>query len=172
MTNSSNPVVLGLGSNRGDSRTILQKAIAELGTVLQKGRASRIFISEPRYVVDQPVFYNCAVSGLFDGKPLELLAKIQEIETHYGRNRSLERKKGERTLDIDILIMGNAIIEEPPSLIVPHPLLTERKFALLPLLELEPQQRDPRSGEHYWKIYESLEAQGIYYADFDDYNQR
>jgi len=170
MTNSSNPVILGLGSNLGDSRNILHHAIADLRTRLKELRASRIYISEPRYVLDQDQFFNCAVAGLFPGTPEELLVFAQEVEARYGRNRKLERTKGERTLDIDILTMGNTIIDKPPTLIVPHPLLTERKFALLPLLELEPEARDPRSGEYYWKIYETLEAQGIYYADFDDYN--
>jgi 2-amino-4-hydroxy-6-hydroxymethyldihydropteridine diphosphokinase len=172
MTNSSNPVVLGLGSNRGESRTILRQAIADLGTRLQGLRASRLYKSDPRYVLDQGQFFNCAVAGIFPGSPEELLSFIQEIEARYGRNRNLERPKGERTLDIDILLLGNTIVDNPPTLIVPHPLLIERKFALLPLLELEPEARDPRSGEYYWHIYENLEAQGIYYADFDDYNQR
>lgn len=171
MRNFSKLVVLGLGSNQGDSRTILHHAITDLRSRIKSLRASRFYISEPRYVIDQPRFVNCAVAGMFSGVPQELLSFIQEIETRYGRNREIERNKGERTLDIDILIIQDLMINNPPTLIVPHPLLTERKFALLPLLELEPGSRDPRSGEYYWKIYENLEAQGIYYADFDDYNQ-
>jgi len=170
MTSSSNPVILGLGSNRGESRRILQNAIIDLSSRLQDLRASRMYVSEPRYVLDQPQFYNCAVAGIFHGSPLELLDFIHDIEARYGRNRSIERIKGERTLDIDILMMGTMIIQEEPTLVVPHPLLTERKFALLPLLELEPEARDPHSGVPYWQIYENLEVQGIYYADFDDYN--
>ncbi|AEJ19520.1 2-amino-4-hydroxy-6-hydroxymethyldihydropteridine diphosphokinase [Gracilinema caldarium] len=170
MTNSSNPVVLGLGSNQGESRTILQHAITDLESRIQDLRASRIYMSEPRYVLDQPQFYNCAVAGQFNGSPQELLDFIHEIEARYGRNRNMERSKGERTLDIDILLIGSLIINDGHSLIIPHPLLRERKFALLPLLELEPEARDPQSNVPYWEIYENLEAQGIYYADFDDYN--
>lgn len=172
MTSYSNPVVLGLGSNRGDSAAILHGAVADLSKELRDIRSSRIYKSEPRYVLDQPEFLNCAVSGFFDGDPWDLLNRIHEIEAYYGRNRSLERIKGERTLDIDMLVMGNRVIADPPLLEIPHPLLTERKFALLPLLELLPESRDPHTGIYYWQIYEKLESQGIYYADFDDYNQR
>lgn len=172
MTNSSNPVILGLGSNRGDSKSILRQAVADLGTLLEELRCSPIYISNPRYVLDQPNFFNCAVTGNFSGTPMQLLASIQAIEAQYGRDRSKERSKGERTLDIDILIMGSLVVSEPPVLVIPHPLLHERKFALLPLLNLEPEAQDPRTGDYYWKIYENLESQGIYYADFDDYNQR
>ncbi len=172
MMSSSNPVILGLGSNRGDSRSILKQAVADLELLLEELRCSPIYISKPRYVLDQPDFFNCAVAGLFSGTPEQLLASVQAIEARYGRDRNNERKKGERTLDIDILLMGSLVVSEPPVLRIPHPMLHERKFALLPLLQLEPEAQDPRSGDYYWKIYENLESQGIYYADFDDYNQR
>ncbi len=121
------------------------------------------------YVKDQPTFLNAAVSGLFRGTPAELLALAQETEAAFGRDRSREARRGARTLDVDLLLFGDLVVEEPPGLMIPHPGLTERKFALVPLLELLPEARDPRTGLFLFDSLAGLEPQGIYYADLAPY---
>lgn len=164
-------VALGLGSNRGDSRAILISAAAKLSARLEGGRLSSLFESDPMYVQDQPRYLNAAFAGRFSGSPHELLDFIHEVEAQFGRDRSRERRRGERTLDIDILLFGALVVNEPPILEIPHPGLRERKFALIPLLELLPEAVDPRSGESFDTILPTLGDQGIYYADLAPYNR-
>lgn len=147
-----NLVVLGLGSNRGDSRAILRGAIGKLRKILKDLKAAPVIETAPLYVTDQPRFLNTAVSGLYTQSPRELLAAIHDIEASYGRDRSRERRWGERFLDIDILLFGDQIVSEPPVLEIPHPRLNERAFALEPLLELLPGARDPVTGRLFREI--------------------
>ncbi|GHV65785.1 2-amino-4-hydroxy-6-hydroxymethyldihydropteridine diphosphokinase [Spirochaetia bacterium] len=159
--------VLGLGSNRGDflrggSPNILRDAIRALTAILEDIREARVLQSEPLYVKNQPQFYNTAVSGFYRGDPLELLDSIHRIEASFGRDRSRERRWGERTLDIDILLFGSQVVSLP-HLEIPHPRLKERCFALVPLLELLPDAADPLTGTPYQTILEGLPDQGIYY---------
>lgn len=126
---------------------------------------SGLYASAPLYVVDQAPFLNACVCGYFSGSPHELLALVNGIERDFGRDRSAERPKGERTLDIDILLFGDRTVDEPPELLIPHQGLLERKFALLPLLELEPEAADPRTGRALAAACAALGTQGIYYAD-------
>ncbi len=165
-------VVLGLGSNRGDSDRILIDAAAVLGTILGEARRSSLYRTAPLYVTDQAAFLNAALCGTYDGGPRDLLALIHQVEVRFGRDRSRERRRGERTLDIDILLFADLVVADEPILIIPHPGLLERKFALLPLLELLPEAVDPRSRRPLWENYLALPEQGIYYAGLADYNQR
>jgi 2-amino-4-hydroxy-6-hydroxymethyldihydropteridine diphosphokinase len=108
--------------------------------------------TSPLYVPDQPRFLNTAVSGFWNFSAPELLAALHTIEAAYGRNRSRERRWGERTLDIDILLFGDLVLSEPPLLEIPHPRLRERRFALEPLVELLPEARDPVTGRLFRDI--------------------
>jgi 2-amino-4-hydroxy-6-hydroxymethyldihydropteridine diphosphokinase len=157
-------VVLGLGSNRGDSgrdsRTILEDAIVELGNSIPGLRRSSFFETEPLYVENQPRFLNAVVAGSYCGSPVELLVLVHRIEASFGRDRSRERRWGERTLDIDILLFGNLALSEPPELEIPHPRLKERRFALEPLLELRPDAVEPGSGKPYREVCRQLPDQG------------
>ncbi|GHV56363.1 2-amino-4-hydroxy-6-hydroxymethyldihydropteridine diphosphokinase [Spirochaetia bacterium] len=160
--------VLGLGSNRGDSLkgeplNILRDVITALEAILENLRAARVLESDPLHVIDQPRFFNTAVSGFYHGEALELLDSIHKIEASFGRDRNRERRWGERTLDIDILLFGDRVISRPPSLEIPHPRLKERCFALVPLLELLPNAIDPLTGTPYKTILDGLPDQGIYY---------
>jgi 2-amino-4-hydroxy-6-hydroxymethyldihydropteridine diphosphokinase len=155
-------VVLGLGSNKGDSPEILKAAIAALGEVLMDLRQASLFETEPLHVLDQKRFLNTAVAGYYALSPWDLLAVIHKLEASLGRDRTQERRWGERTLDIDILLFGNLLIANPPDLEIPHPRLAERAFALAPLLELVPAARDPRTGVSYQTIFAGLPHQGIY----------
>jgi 2-amino-4-hydroxy-6-hydroxymethyldihydropteridine diphosphokinase len=155
-------VVLGLGSNRGDSPALLDKAAAALEKVLTGLRRASLITSDPLHVTDQPRFFNTAVSGFYSGSPRDLLDCLHSIEAAFGRDRQKERRWGERTLDIDILLFGNRVVSDPPALEIPHPRLGERRFALVPLLELLPDAADPRTGLPYKEIMDKLPPQGIY----------
>ena len=158
-------VVLGLGSNKGDSIRIVRDAVTALESVLKSIRMASLYETEPLYVTDQGRFINTAVAGFYPGSSerrsaRELLAAIHEIEARFGRDRTVERRWGERTLDIDILLFGDFVLDEP-DLVIPHPRLKERRFALEPLLELVPDAAEPGTGLSYKSICLSLPDQGV-----------
>lgn len=155
---------LGLGSNAGDSRGILRSALGDLRSLLAELRASSLYRTKPRYVTDQPDFLNQAVCGYTDLEPIVLLDAVQAIEARHGRDRSKERFKGPRTLDVDILIYGDIAVDSS-RLILPHPGLKERAFVLVPLIELDPGLRHPVDGSELHAILASLPDQGIYPVD-------
>jgi 2-amino-4-hydroxy-6-hydroxymethyldihydropteridine diphosphokinase len=154
-------VFLGLGSNVGDGAASLRGAFSELSLLLSGARLSRLWGSKAMYVLDQPDFVNAAVSGDTDLSPRALLEAINGIEARFGRNRSAERFKGPRPLDIDILLYGDLVLREA-DLVIPHASLRERSFALAPLLELDPALVDPEKGDRYASVLEALAPQGIY----------
>lgn len=129
-------VYLGIGSNLGDPLEFCRQAIRRLSEVrgLSILRVSSFYLTSPYGLEDQNDFVNCAVSGLCWIKPRDLLSEITRIETLMGRKR--EVKWGPRTIDIDILLFGEEVIKEE-GLIIPHPELHKRRFALIPLLEID-----------------------------------
>jgi 2-amino-4-hydroxy-6-hydroxymethyldihydropteridine diphosphokinase len=154
-------VFLGLGSNVGDGAATIRAAFAELSRTLGGARLSRLWRSRALYVEDQPDFINAAAMGDTDLEPRAVLALINSVEAAFGRDRSLERPKGPRSLDIDILLFGDLRISSP-ELTIPHPGLKERLFALLPLLDLDGALADPSTGTPFAEIAEALPPQGIY----------
>ncbi|GAB1454963.1 hypothetical protein MASR2M48_02630 [Spirochaetota bacterium] len=112
-------------------------------------------------MLDQPDFLNLVVTGSTSLSPTHLLARLQTIETAFGRDRSKERLKGPRTLDIDILLYANEVITSP-ELIIPHPGIKERAFVIVPLVEIAPDLRHPIGGETLAVFAASLSGQGIY----------
>jgi len=156
--------VLGLGSNRPhrglSSRGLINSAAAELQKNLGRFRLSPLYRTNPLYVTDQEPFLNAAGTGLFSADPRKLFVIIQEIEARHGRDRSCERHWGERTLDIDILLFGDLVMPAG-DLIIPHPRLAERAFALRPLLDLFPEAAEPGTGRKYRKILAELDDQKI-----------
>lgn len=154
---------LGLGANTGNRGAQLRHAASRLSGILENLRLSPVYETAPLEYEDQPRFLNACASGRTDCTPRELLMLLQEIEAEAGRNRAGEIRKGPRPLDIDILLFGDEVLEQE-DLIVPHPRLTERAFALRPLLDLEPGLSDPRSGRPLSAILERLTGQGIYLA--------
>jgi 2-amino-4-hydroxy-6-hydroxymethyldihydropteridine diphosphokinase len=134
---AAEPVVIGLGGNVGDEAAIVERfdraraAIAELGAV----RSARLYRSAP-IGPDQPRYLNTAVRATLAGaQPGELIAILLEIERLLGRQRQAEVRWGPRPIDLDVLVWGARIVHTP-ELEVPHPRLAERRFALLPLIDL------------------------------------
>jgi 2-amino-4-hydroxy-6-hydroxymethyldihydropteridine diphosphokinase len=158
-------VILGLGSNREDSRGrrpahILEAAVNELEALLSGAKRASLYKTRPLHLEDQPAFYNTAVSGFCSCTPRTLLDALHRIEAAHERDRTRERRWGERTLDIDILLFGDRVLAAE-ALEIPHPRLKERAFALIPLLELLPGAKDPVSGVFYRTILAGLGDQGV-----------
>jgi len=133
-------VYLSLGSNLGDRAANLNHAIALLAQLGEVVAVSSFYETEPVEVSAQPWFLNCAVKLDTERMPKQLLAGILEIEQDMGRRRT--QKNGPRTIDLDILLFGNSIIETQ-GLTVPHPAMHERRFVLEPLSEIAPEVRHP-----------------------------
>ena len=144
-TSDLQAVHLLLGSNLGNRKEILDKAIEliirKIGVIVSQ---SKDYETKPWGVTDQPDFLNLAITIHTKLKPLEILEQTQAIENQLGRVR--KEKWGARLIDIDLIFYGNEIIDEP-NLKVPHPLMQERDFALIPLAEIAPNFVHPVFGE-------------------------
>ncbi len=137
---------IGLGSNLGDSARIVQAAFAEIGRIpgTRLMRASRLYRTPAWGMTSQPDFVNAAATIHTRLGAQELLAAMLGIERQAGRERGDDRW-GPRTLDLDLLLYGEHVIDEA-GLRVPHPHLHERAFALLPLVEIAPSAVIPGVG--------------------------
>jgi 2-amino-4-hydroxy-6-hydroxymethyldihydropteridine diphosphokinase len=151
-------VVIGMGSNLGDRHGYLEAA-AE--------RAREI----GRIVATSPVYETAPVGGPPQGDYLNLAVRIETplepralLEALLGIERSLGRKRLERwaarTIDLDVLWIRDVVVDEP-GLRVPHPRLTERAFALLPLVDVAPDACDPRTGASYATLAHGIRAEGV-----------
>ncbi|MBO4732589.1 MAG: 2-amino-4-hydroxy-6-hydroxymethyldihydropteridine diphosphokinase [Spirochaetaceae bacterium] len=166
-------VVLGLGSNKSlciknkvlSSDNILNKACSELKKHIKELRCSSIYITKPLYMEEQSDFFNMVVLGDYSGSPRELLNLIHIIEAKYGRDRSLETFKGPRTLDIDIELFGDITVNDNSlsnPLFIPHPLMSERQFVLIPLLEiLNNSAESIIDKQKYAQMLSKLQDQGV-----------
>jgi 2-amino-4-hydroxy-6-hydroxymethyldihydropteridine diphosphokinase len=134
-------VYLSLGSNLGDRATTLRTAVERLRELGELRAVSAVYETEPVDFRDQPWFYNCAVELTTTLMPMQLLARLQQIELDLGRQRL--RPKGPRTLDVDILLFARAVVNAPPKLVIPHLGLHQRRFVLIPLVEIAPDLRHP-----------------------------
>ena len=136
-------VYLALGSNIGDREANLRAAIDILRTAgVEVRRESRIYETEPVGYTDQRWFLNMAVEGATELFPLHLLTRTGKIERALGRARTLPN--GPRTIDIDILLYG-ATVMRTSRLEIPHPRMHERRFVLVPMVDLAPDLRHPQS---------------------------
>jgi 2-amino-4-hydroxy-6-hydroxymethyldihydropteridine diphosphokinase len=131
---------VGLGSNLGDREALIRRAAEAVGAV----RLSTIRETEPWGVAEQPPYLNAAAELETTLAPRELLDRMLDVERQLGRERGGPRW-GPRTIDLDLLLYGEQVIDEP-GLRVPHPYLLERRFVLEPLAELIPARRIPGNG--------------------------
>jgi 2-amino-4-hydroxy-6-hydroxymethyldihydropteridine diphosphokinase len=130
---------LSLGGNVDDVRGTLDRAVAALcdGVEVQCLGRSSDYKTPPWGVEEQPAFVNLCLAVRTSLTPQQLLARAQEIERAFGRNRAQERRWGPRTLDIDILAYDDLRLDTP-ELTLPHRHLFERGFVLMPLAEIAP----------------------------------
>ncbi len=137
---------VGLGSNLGERESLIRQALDAMATLPQTTvvRASSLYDTEPLGEVMQPDFLNAVVLLETDLAPRQLLWNLMLIEKRLGRVRT--QKWGPRTIDLDLLLYGDEIIDEA-DLRVPHPELTRRAFVLVPLTELDPMLVHPGTGE-------------------------
>ena len=136
---------VGLGANLGEPESQVRQAFQSLDALphTRVVKRSSLYRSEPQGHAEQPQFVN-AVAQLETGLPAErLLAELHAIEASHGRSRSFPNAP--RTLDLDLLLFGNAIIKTE-RLGVPHPRMHERAFVLVPLLEIAPEAEIPGRG--------------------------
>jgi len=126
---------VGVGSNLGDSAGIVRAAFDRLRLLGSGFVNSDLYLTQPWGVEDQPAFINAVVAFDTDLSARELLARLQKIEAEFGRERG--ERWGPRTLDLDLLLFGDARIDEP-DLKVPHEQLASRAFVLAPLSEIAP----------------------------------
>ena len=150
---------LGLGSNIGDREANIQQALDQLQAGdLRLLRLSSLYETEPMGFHDQPWFLNQVAEFATELSPLQLLQRIQIIEITLGRKREIVN--GPRTIDIDILLFGDAIMKTA-ELTIPHPRYRERRFALEPLLELNPTLRDPETQQLIAEMLDALGGQVV-----------
>lgn len=138
-------VYLGLGSNLGDREAMLRAAIAGIdalpGTKLIQ--ASQIYETSPMGPQDQGAYLNMAAHFQSSLSPTELVGHLQQIERDLGRAGEKDRRRwGPREIDLDVLLIGEAVINEP-GLTVPHPGMHERWFVLKPLADIAPKVMHP-----------------------------
>jgi 2-amino-4-hydroxy-6-hydroxymethyldihydropteridine diphosphokinase len=138
------PVYIGLGTNMGDRRCNLKRAVTRLAALLDVERVSDVYESDAVGYTDQPRFWNIALKAVTGLGPVALLNELKRLERELGREETFPM--GPRIIDLDILLYSAEQIDQP-ALRVPHPALMDRPFVLRPLLDLEPALRHPSSGE-------------------------
>lgn len=151
---------LGLGSNLGDRAANLLRAVTGLiSGDLHLKAASSLYETEPVDLTDQPKFLNMVVAVTAPRlEPFSLLNFCLATETRLGRRRLVE--KGARTVDIDLLLFDDLVIDEVrggTELILPHPRLHLRRFVLAPLTEIAPHLRHPVLGEMMTNLLGSVD---------------
>jgi 2-amino-4-hydroxy-6-hydroxymethyldihydropteridine diphosphokinase len=128
-------VYIGLGSNRGDRMAHLEKAMERIADRIGKiCLKSSVYATEPWGYEDDRFFLNMALEVETLLSPASILLEIRSIEQELGRIRGVQGYQG-RTIDIDILFYNDLVIRST-DLVIPHPLLQERKFVLVPLAEI------------------------------------
>jgi 2-amino-4-hydroxy-6-hydroxymethyldihydropteridine diphosphokinase len=147
-------VAIALGSNLGDRTAHLDYAVARLRGILSALRTSRYYETAPVGAPDpQSNFLNAAATGTYAGTPRALLDALRTIEAERGRERPFPNAA--RTLDLDLVLFGNRVVEEP-GLVVPHPRFRERRFVLEPLVEIAPDLVDPVTGHTVAELLRGL----------------
>jgi len=138
---------VGLGANLGDRERTLRAAVDALAAEdgIEVVAVSTLRETDPVGVGEQPRYLNGAVAVETTLAPRELLGRLLSIEQRFGRVR-VPGEHGPRTLDLDLLLLGDAVLDEP-GLTVPHPRLHERRFVLEPLAELAPGLVVPGCGD-------------------------
>ena len=147
---------IALGSNLaspwGDREANLREAVKRVGKLGTVHAVSSFHDTAPVGITDQPRFLNAALLLQTELEPLELMRSLLAIERSMGRDRASAAAKGPRTIDLDLLLMDDVVLqtarslEDPTELTLPHPAMADRRFVLEPLAEIAPQMVHPVSG--------------------------
>ncbi len=149
---------LCLGSNLGDRLVALNRALELLPPEASLIRSSSIYETEPWGFTDQPAFLNQVIEVETESTPLQLMKYLKKIEKKIGRTPSF--RYGPRAIDMDILFYDDIILNTP-RLHIPHPRLSERAFALVPLAEIAPNAVHPELGMKVTDLLVKLDRSGI-----------
>ena len=169
MNTADDPILIGLGANlpgpeHRTPRETLEAALAAFPSYgMRMVGLSRWYESSPVPPSDQPWFVNGVAVVETDLSPQETLARLLAVEHAFGRQRG--ERWAARTLDLDLLAYGSRVVDEPataghPAAEVPHPRLQDRRFVLLPLKDVAPDWRHPRTGEGIDALIEALSDPG------------
>ena len=150
-------VAIALGSNVGERKSHLEHAVGRLVDVLAALRVSTFHETLPEGVTAQPLFLNAAAVGESADAPVTLLQRLQGIERERGRERPSVYPGGPRTLDLDLILVGDEVIHTA-ALTLPHPRFRQRRFVLEPLAEVAADLVDPESGLTVQELLERLKG--------------
>jgi len=153
------PAYIGIGSNLDGPEARVRQAFAQLAGLPETRlvAASALWRTPPVGPIDQPPFVNAVAGVLTQLAPRALLEALLAAERVQGRRREI--RWGPRTLDLDLLLHGQAVINEP-GLVLPHPEMTARAFVLYPLAEIAPELRMP-GGERVAGLLGRLDGRGL-----------
>lgn len=145
-------LMFALGANLGEPLLALKRAAAQLADELEEPLASGVYRTPPEGGADQPDYLNAVVRGRGRLGPDGALALAARLERGAGRVRTTPGEA--RVLDVDVLFVGDAVVDRP-GLHVPHPRWDVRDFVVVPLLDVAPEWRDPRTGRTVAAVAES-----------------
>ena len=155
----SRAVAIALGSNLGDSLTTLESALTTLAQVSGIAVTARSHWYQTKAVgPPQPDYLNGCALLQVTLSPHDLLAALLQTEAEFGRVR-LERN-GPRTLDLDLLLFDDVVLNAP-NLTIPHPRMAERAFVLVPLVEIAPDWIEPLSGKAIVDLVQTVDCSGV-----------
>lgn len=147
------PVAIALGSNLGDRERYLADGLAALAPVVNRLRVSTFHETAPIGVGVQPTFLNAIAVGETSLPARQLLDRMLDVEHRFGRERPFAGAP--RTLDLDLIVYGGSIVDEP-GLAVPHPRFRQRRFVLEPLVEVAADWIDPVTGRRMDELLRML----------------
>ena len=153
-------IYIGLGSNLDEPVVQIKEAVEAIADIPATNvvAVSSLYGSQPMGPQDQPDYINAVLALTTELSPIELLDQLQRIENESGRIR--KERWGARTLDLDILLFGEQLINEP-RLVVPHYGMKEREFVLIPLAEIAPDLTLP-CGESVTQLSEQIARNGLH----------
>jgi 2-amino-4-hydroxy-6-hydroxymethyldihydropteridine diphosphokinase len=148
-------VAIAFGSNVGEREHYIQDAVTRLESCVSSIHLSRLIETDPVDMAgEQRRVVNAAATGETDLPARALLEQMLAIEQLLGRTRP--HPGAARTVDLDLILYGDVVIDEPPTLIVPHPRFRERRFVLEPLADVAPYWTDPVTGLTIAQLLENL----------------
>lgn len=147
---------IGVGSNMGNRLDNIQAAIVRINEVARVEAVSSIYLTEPVGMSGCENFLNAALVASSELEPIDMLDELMMVEAEMGRVRyHLSIHPSPRTIDLDILLYGNEVVGTE-RLVIPHPRLTERAFAMVPLVEMEPALKHPIHKRPLKEMVENL----------------